>query len=157
MPSPTVWLDRITILVVDDEEPIRRCVSRMLQGADYHVLTAADGAHALSTLRVSRLPVQLVISDVCMPSMTGPELATRMALLPYAPPILFLSGGHAYADLPGPLLQKPFQADDLIRLSREILARKPQAAPPAVGWLEYPMAEAWAAEHDRRAMQYVRA
>lgn len=128
MQSPTVWLDRIAILVVDDEEALRCYLSRILQDAGYHVLTASDGVHALCTLRSSRFPVQLVITDVCMPRMGGPELAARVATMPFAPSLLFVSGGHDYPALPGPLLNKPFLADDLIRMAERMLQERRNAA-----------------------------
>jgi len=131
MQSPTVWLDRIAVLVVDDEQALRCYLSRILRDAGYHVLTASDGIHALSTLRLSRLPVQLVITDVCMPRMSGPELAARLATMPLAPGILFVSGGHDYPDLPAPLLNKPFLANDLIRLVGGMIQERRKAAAAA--------------------------
>ena len=127
--SPTVLLRQTTVLVVDDEEAVRRYTSGVMEGAGYDVLAAADGIHALSLLRQSRLPVQLVITDVCMPRMTGPELAVSIAAEPYPPPVLFMSGGHSYPDLPGPVLWKPFLPQALRRLADWMLSRSTSPAP----------------------------
>jgi two-component system, cell cycle sensor histidine kinase and response regulator CckA len=77
--SPTVLLSQVTVLVVEDEEAVRRYTCKVMEDAGYHVLAAQDGLHGLSLFRASRFPVQLVITDVCMPRMTGPELAACIA------------------------------------------------------------------------------
>jgi two-component system, cell cycle sensor histidine kinase and response regulator CckA len=111
--SPTVLLSQATVLVVDDEESIRRYIARVMEDAGYQVLAAKGGNDALSLLQKSRVPVELVITDVRMPEMTGPELAARLATEPYSPPVLFVSGDHTFEHLPGPLLRKPFLPGDL--------------------------------------------
>jgi two-component system cell cycle sensor histidine kinase/response regulator CckA len=121
--SPTVLLTKATVLVVDDEAPLRRYISRALEDAGYHVLTAQDGSQALRQLRESRLPVQLVVTDVSMPGMTGPELAAQIATEPYPPLVLFVSADHAFLDLPGPLLRKPFLPGDLRQMVEWLLQR----------------------------------
>ena len=106
--SPTVLLDKVTVLVVEDEEALRRYLSRVLENAGYHVLAAQDGLHGLSLFHASRFPVQLVITDVCMPRMTGPELAACIATEPSSPPVLFMSGGHAARSCPAPYSESHF-------------------------------------------------
>jgi len=123
--SPTVLLSQVTVLVVEDEETVRRHISRVMEDAGYRVLAAQDGLHGLSLFRDSRFPVELVITDVCMPRMTGPELADRIALGQYPPPVLFMSGGHADSDLPGPVLRKPFLPRDLTWMAAQMLSRSP--------------------------------
>jgi two-component system, cell cycle sensor histidine kinase and response regulator CckA len=131
--SPTVLLRQVTVLVVDDEESLRRYISRVMEDAGYDVLTASNGIHALSVLQGSRVPVQLVITDVSMPVMTGPELAERIATTPHPPRVLFISGGHASVSLPGPLLRKPFLPRDLNRLVKWLLRQgRVPAGSPAV-------------------------
>jgi CheY-like chemotaxis protein len=119
--SPTVLLSQVTVLVVDDEDALRRYICRVMEEAGYHVLAAQDGLQGLSLFRASRFPVQLVITDVCMPRMTGPELAARIALGPHPPPVLFISGGHADSELPGPVLRKPFLPRALTRIAAWML------------------------------------
>jgi CheY-like chemotaxis protein len=123
MLAPTVLLRQATLLVVDDEEALRLYMCRALQEAGYRVLTARDGVSALTLLQQSRFPVQLVITDVSMPRMSGPELAGRIATGPFPPPLLFVSGGHSYPSLPGPLLRKPFLPDDLTKTVSSLLHR----------------------------------
>jgi DNA-binding response OmpR family regulator len=115
---------------VDDEEPLLRYISRVLEDTGYHVLRARNGSQALDHLRESLLPVQLVITDVSMPGMTGPELAAQIASDPYPPPVLFVSADHAFLDLPGPLLRKPFLPGELSRMVESLLrrARSPMAS-----------------------------
>ena len=121
MLRPTVLCRPATILVVDDEELLRAYLTRLLEDEGYHVVTAADGSEAWAVLDGAESPVGLVITDVVMPSMTGPELAARLAEQPASPPILFMSGSHTGTDLPGPLLAKPFESDDLTRLVHELI------------------------------------
>jgi two-component system cell cycle sensor histidine kinase/response regulator CckA len=121
--SPTVLLTEATILVVDDEEPLRRYIGRALEHAGYHVLTARDGSEALGYLRKSRVPVQLVITDISMPGMTGLELASRIATEPFPPPVLFISGDHTLLDVPGAILRKPFLHRDLSPMVESLLRR----------------------------------
>ena len=123
--SPTVLLSQVTVLVVEDEEAVRRYTCRVMEDAGYRVLAAQDGLHGLSLFHASRFPVQLVITDVAMPRMTGPELAARIATGPCPPPVLFISGGHADSDLPGPVLRKPFLPHGLTGMARRILSRSP--------------------------------
>jgi CheY-like chemotaxis protein len=123
--SPTVLLSRVTVLVVDDEDALRRYMSRVMEDAGYHVLVAQDGLHGLSLFHASRFPVELVITDVCMPRMTGPELAACIASGQYPPPVLFMSGGYADSDLPGPVLRKPFLPRDLTWMAGQMLSRSP--------------------------------
>jgi two-component system cell cycle sensor histidine kinase/response regulator CckA len=108
--------------VVDDEEPLRHYVARVMEDDGFHVITAGDGVEALSLLEQSGSLVELVITDVAMPGMTGPELATRLATRPTPPPVLFMTGGYVSAELPGPLLTKPFLPQDLTGLVRRVLS-----------------------------------
>jgi CheY-like chemotaxis protein len=120
--------------VVDDQEPLRRFMARVLEHGGYQVLTARNGIAALDLLRESRFPVQLVITDVSMPGMSGLELAARIATEPYPPPVLFVSGDHSSAHLPGPVLRKPFLAGDLRALVEWLLGQERNPAPsPAAG------------------------
>lgn len=122
MLAHTVLLRRVTVLVVDDEENLRDYVARVMEDHGFHVITAGDGVEALALLEQSGALVELVITDVAMPNMTGPELATRLATRPAAPPVVFMSGSCAGTDLPGPLLPKPFLPDDLSGLVRQVLS-----------------------------------
>ena len=135
MLSPTVLLEQVTVLVVDDEEPLRRYITRVMEDAGYHVLTARDGLEGLALLAQSRSPIRLVVTDVSMPRMTGPELAARVATQPHPPPVLFVSGDRGHTDLPGPLLGKPFLPHELSTLAHWVLHSRAEpcsAGPGAV-------------------------
>lgn len=112
------------ILVVEDEEWLRRVVARMLRGAGYDVLVAEDGRRALKVLHEADRPVHLVLTDVVMPGVSGPELVRELEAGPDpVPPVLFTSG---YApeefDLGGrPVLVKPFSEDELLAAVRTAL------------------------------------
>jgi CheY-like chemotaxis protein len=121
MLAPTVLLDRVTVLVVDDEEPLRRYIGRVLDEAGFQAILTGNGHEALVLLERSRLPVQLVVSDVSMPQMSGPELATRIARRPHSRPVLFVSGGHTFGDLAAPLLTKPFLPGKLTEMVHRLL------------------------------------
>jgi DNA-binding response OmpR family regulator len=82
---------------------------------------AADGMEALAMVDRSDPKVDLVITDVMMPLMNGPELAAQLATQLLPPPVLFVSGGHGLTDVPGPVLQKPFLPADLSALVRSLM------------------------------------
>ncbi len=122
-----------TVLVVDDEEPLRRYMGRVIEDEGYHVLLAANGLEALALLRKISHAVHLVVTDIAMPVMTGPELAGRLASRLAPPPVLFVSGGHTLPDVPGPTLWKPFLPGALLAAVRSILAggTEPSLSPAA--------------------------
>ncbi len=108
-----------TVLVVDDEELIRNLIARILSEEGYHVLTAGDGFEALQLLAQLVGSVDLLLTDLTMPGMSGEQLARCASQLSPAPRFLFVSGffpAVAAARLPGPLLPKPFSRPDLLAL-----------------------------------------
>ena len=123
--SPTAPLRQAAVLVVDDEEPLRLYVSRIMEDEGYRTISAGDGAEALRLLDESEELVQLVITDILMPNMDGLELAARLARRAHAPPVLFMSGNSLDTTLNGPLLSKPFLPGDLTRMVRRLMAFQP--------------------------------
>jgi two-component system cell cycle sensor histidine kinase/response regulator CckA len=116
-----------TILVVEDEDAIRRVAQRSLERFGYTVLVAADGAEALALLRTGR-HVDLVISDAVMPRMSGLELHERMQREGIETRFLLASGywPEEGADMPPippdvPFLPKPWMVNELARKARELL------------------------------------
>ena len=105
---------RATILVVEDEDSVRSLTARMLQSEGYEVLTAADASDALMTLWGTPVHIDLVVSDVKMPGMDGETLARLIAAHESNCKFVFISGYPGSHTLPGPLLAKPFQIDDLL-------------------------------------------
>jgi two-component system cell cycle sensor histidine kinase/response regulator CckA len=137
MPEPEVeaggWSDTPrgtgTILVVEDEDAVRYLACRVLRGNGYRVLEAGDPAAALRIVRAEGQPVDLLVTDIVMPGMSGPALAERLVAGRPDLKVLYITG---YAEeaierqgaLPagGALLEKPFTAQQLADSVRQALA-----------------------------------
>jgi CheY-like chemotaxis protein len=114
-----------TILIVDDTLIVRTMLRRWLETAGYQVDDAADGYEALSRL-THGAPVDVIVTDLRMPRMGGRELAAEVKALHLDTPMLFISGYDAHisgADIPGPVLAKPFMAEQLVARVRQLLPR----------------------------------
>lgn len=118
------------ILIVEDEDPIRRASERILERSGYRVETAANGDEALEIYERVRDDISLVLLDVVLPGRTGPEIYEIMRRSGRPPPVLFMSGYPAASLYSGvsldpdlPFLAKPWAVDDLIGAIRDILAR----------------------------------
>ena len=83
----------MTTLVVDDDPAIRELVAHTLKRANFSVLTANSGLEAISLLQSHNNKIDLVVTDIEMPGMSGLELSTRLIALGLKIPILFISGG----------------------------------------------------------------
>jgi CheY-like chemotaxis protein len=117
-----------TILLVEDEAVVRQLVAEILESSGYSVLPAADGPSALELLRRHSGTVDLLVTDVVMPGMSGPEVAAAVIAKRPETHVLFISGytdsaiGHHGMLEPGiAFLQKPFSAEDLTRKVRGVL------------------------------------
>jgi nitrogen-specific signal transduction histidine kinase len=117
-----------TVLVVEDEEELRKLAVRFLQKQGYKVLEASQGDEALSIYGRHDEPIHLLVTDVVMPGMSGRELSERLTSLCREIKILYMSGHTNSAILhhgvlePGVnLLQKPFTPEALVRKVREVL------------------------------------
>ncbi|MFD0517697.1 response regulator [Paractinoplanes durhamensis] len=107
--------------MVEDEAALREVAGRILSGAGYHVLTAECGAEALALAVRHEGAIDMLVSDVVMPGMSGKELAERLVCARPATRVLYMSGYaqpvlHSQGTLdPGvALLEKPFTATDLL-------------------------------------------
>jgi PAS domain S-box-containing protein len=114
-----------TILLVEDEEPVRRVAARCLERAGYRVLAVADGEDALR-IAAATPQIDLLLTDVVMPGMSGPRLADHLRAARPALPVLFISGFSRdlpewLAPPPGALLQKPFTPERLVARVAEAL------------------------------------
>jgi len=122
-----------TVLLVEDQRAIRRLTRRILEGQGYHVLDPGDTETALRVAAESQF--DLLLTDVVMPQMSGPELARRVRAFAPHVPVLYMSGfaGHlALEDLAGaPLLTKPFTATALVAKVRELLEQRGEIRLPA--------------------------
>jgi two-component system cell cycle sensor histidine kinase/response regulator CckA len=127
-----------TVLVVDDDALVRRITADALRWIEYDVIEAASGESALTVVREHAGPIHLLISDVIMPGMRGPELVAQIAKLRPGVRAMFISGYTANAlsdkevDFSGiELLEKPFMPGELARKVREVLSGPPLGVPPS--------------------------
>ncbi|HJT89996.1 MAG TPA: response regulator [Bryobacteraceae bacterium] len=119
---------RRTILAVDDDHAILSLLDEVLKDAGYEVLVADGGWSAIQQFEKSARPVELLLTDVIMPDLTGPVLAERLRAKKPDLRVLFISGFHD-ADLVQrfvtrkgfTLLPKPFTVDALLRVVQEAL------------------------------------
>jgi two-component system cell cycle sensor histidine kinase/response regulator CckA len=124
-----------TILVLDDEAPVRKLVAAMLASNGYKVLIANSGDDAIKTFKKSKQPVDLLLLDVVSPGLSGPMVADRIAELQPGLRVLFMSGYdntsvvQRYVVEKGfALLPKPFTMEQLAKKVSEVLGNRPPAA-----------------------------
>jgi PAS domain S-box-containing protein len=116
------------VLLVEDDASVSRAASRVLEKHGYTVLKATDGQEALKIMATCTPPPDLIISDVVMPRMTGPQLLSKLREAGPVPKVLFNSGYAASETLerttlePGiPFLRKPWTLSELLLKVREVL------------------------------------
>ena len=126
--SPTVGAG--AILLVEDEEEVRDLVSDILRRFGYSVVAVQHPVEALSIASDPSRPIDLLLSDVVMPKMSGSEMAKRMAILRPGLRVLYMSGytdealgRHGVLDPSIALVHKPFAPEELMRKVREVLGR----------------------------------
>ena len=119
-----------TILLVEDDEMVRKLVNEVLDNEGYRPLEAANGVAALSICAQYEEPIHLLLTDVVMPEMSGRELANRLAAVRPELKVLYMSGytddvivHHGVLDEGTEFIQKPFTPDVLARKIREVLDR----------------------------------
>ena len=118
-----------TVLVLDDEEMIRSVIHAYLRKSGYLVLEAASGPEAAQIAEHHGAPIHLLLTDVVMPHMSGPQSAERLSVIHPEMKVLYMSGhsrdvmiSHGIGDSDSALLKKPFTPDILERKVREMLA-----------------------------------
>jgi len=123
-----------TVLLVEDEDQIRDLTREILEMNGYTVFEAAEPAEALSTSERLQGPIHLLLTDIVMPGMNGPDLYERLAPDHPRMKILYMSGytdrdlaGHATLQEGAAFIQKPFGVDALAKKVREVLDRRPSA------------------------------
>jgi two-component system cell cycle sensor histidine kinase/response regulator CckA len=129
VPRLAVSLGSETILLVEDEERVRKAARRILEGSGYTVIEASTGAEAVKICESHPTPIGLVVTDMVMPEMGGRELSAYVGQLRPEAKILFMSGYTEDAALrhnvlaPGAMfLDKPFTPVTLTQKVREALA-----------------------------------
>jgi two-component system cell cycle sensor histidine kinase/response regulator CckA len=118
-----------TILLVEDEDPLREFGRVVLNRAGYEVIEASDGNDALALCETQKPPINLIFTDVIMPTMSGPEMTRRLWKMYPGVPVLYTSGytrsvvmenGSQSSDFE--FLQKPYTSQELLVRLEQILA-----------------------------------
>ncbi|HEX9670977.1 MAG TPA: response regulator, partial [Thermoanaerobaculia bacterium] len=121
-----------TILVVEDEAILRELLRKLLEAAGYTVVLARNGAEALEICERKDSPIDLLLTDLVMPEMSGREVAQRVRAKIPGIHVLYMSGYtddavvvHGVLEEDMAFLQKPFTLQTLARKVREVLERPP--------------------------------
>ncbi len=128
-PSPEILHGSETILLVEDEEILRRYARLLLEANGYGVLEASNGEDALRMVQQEKeKPIHLLMTDVVMPGMSGRDLADLVGSLRPGMKVLYISGytedeivRHGVMEERVNFVQKPFTAEELARKVRDIL------------------------------------
>ena len=112
-----------TILLVEDDSAVRRVAATLLTKIGYRVIQADGGKEALAVSDVELATVHLLLTDVMMPGMAGPEIATALTSRRPGLRVLFMSGYNA--ESVHNVMRKPFTLDTLSRRVREMLDQPP--------------------------------
>lgn len=123
-----------TVLLVDDEPSVRGYVRRTLEYAGYAVIEAQDPRDALTMMDRDARIIDLVLTDVVMPGMSGRLMAERLAVRHPGVRVLFMSGNtelvrmvRLVEDTEDAILAKPFTSEQLIQRVGEMLAYRAKA------------------------------
>jgi DNA-binding response OmpR family regulator len=112
-----------TILVADDDPMMLEVTSTILHRSGYEVLTAQDGEAALRTFEAAQRAIQLVIADVMMPRMMGPQLVRSIRNLSESTATLLMSGMRPIvSDAETASIEKPFTQEALVAKVQDLLA-----------------------------------
>lgn len=129
-PSP-----KRTILLVEDEDGVRAVLNELLMGLGFSVLQAANGAEAVELARGHDGVIDLVVTDMVMPVMSGQELARTLAVVRPGVRILYMSAfasniysPSALANALADYISKPFDLETFVEKVRELLARPPRVS-----------------------------
>lgn len=113
----------MTILLVEDDDALRAAAHRILKGHGYAVIAAAAPTEALSTFPDLKDTIDLLVTDIVMPEMSGVELARRARQIKPDLKVVFMTGYSAGVfasdgELEGHLIRKPFEQEELIDVIR---------------------------------------
>jgi two-component system cell cycle sensor histidine kinase/response regulator CckA len=119
-----------TILLVEDEEGVRRVIETMLKRRGYNVLCSATSTEAIALAEAYDGVIDLLVTDIVMPAMSGRNLAERLIARRPGMKVLFVSGYGDQTNLPagGWFLQKPFSTEELAAKIREVLRPAAESA-----------------------------
>jgi signal transduction histidine kinase len=117
-----------TVLLVDDDDAVRRITERVLRGAGHTVLSAASGPAALALARAHGGELDLLLTDLVMPGMSGKQLAQEICEDRPTLQVLFMSGYHQHEPFAGVhFIPKPFQRAQLLESVRGLFTRPTDA------------------------------
>jgi CheY-like chemotaxis protein len=126
-----------TILLAEDDDGVRALAELVLSRYGYTVLTAGDGAEALRVAAEHPARIDVLVTDVVMPRMKGPELADEVGRLRPGIRVLYMSGYAEATDLPDgaavDVVPKPFSEEALVRKIRDALERAGGGATESAG------------------------
>ena len=118
-----------TVLVVEDQDSVKRLIARVLERVGHNVLTASNGLDALRCWEESDEEISLLVTDVVMPELGGPELVKKLRALAPDLRVIFMSGYAADSPLqqmllsPGiEFLEKPLRMKDLLKRVNDVLS-----------------------------------
>jgi DNA-binding response OmpR family regulator len=127
-PSPS---ERPTVLVVDDEEDLRDIMRRMLERRGFATLVAGDSAQAITTCREHEGEIDVLVTDLGLPGVSGGDLSRTASDLRPAMGVVYISGlpkdiavSKGLIGSDALLVKKPFTADVLVGALRTVLAEK---------------------------------
>lgn len=127
-PRREVHLGDETILLVEDENVVRRLAARILGDCGYLVLEASDGRSAVQAAREYEGPIRLLVTDLVLPGMSGPEVAQQLTGVRPGLQVIYMSGctddalvRHGVLETEVAFIQKPFSPTELARKVREVL------------------------------------
>jgi DNA-binding NtrC family response regulator len=109
----------LSVLVVEDHPPLRELIENVLNDAGYNVITAADGNEALRIVDENENSVDLLLTDLTMPGMTGDVLVQQFQRCSMNSPVVIMSGsdpGRATIHPGAYFLQKPFTSKSLLAI-----------------------------------------
>jgi CheY-like chemotaxis protein len=112
-----------TILVVDDDAAVRHLTAALLERGGYSVIEAESGPVAIERFTENPGEVQLILSDVVMPQMTGTEMIHRIRSIDPSVPVMLMTGCAINTILPDavPVISKPFTSELLLKTVRDCL------------------------------------
>ncbi|HEY2327471.1 MAG TPA: response regulator [Gaiellaceae bacterium] len=108
----------VSVLLIEDDSLVRHVVTTMLEVAGHQVVGAGSPREARAAVAGAEAPFDLIVADVRLPELPGPELVAELRLLQPTARCLYISGygydeAAEYAELDGPFLPKPFTGNDL--------------------------------------------
>lgn len=122
------------ILLVDDEAFFRQAIAALLENANYKVLSACNAPEALAHFRTTQ-KIDLLLTDITMPMMTGDELAKHLRDSGFNMPLIYMSGqttDPVYEPVPAAVLKKPCKRNEILQKLSDVLTPKADSVKPGI-------------------------